>query len=190
MSEVSLQDFARKYNALVEENARLQAELERLHKYENGVPPIYPPEKAKLEAQLDAANLALAGAREIAECSLAHYQEQRLGYEWPREITLARQNACARFLDTLPTPAKDTSETAEAPDLTRIAACVKKAVAWFGNCQKKWEVPPTEWRDFPMRGVTQYREPSETSVEFDLFEAVEALTPEDHAWVNANTKEK
>ncbi len=114
-------------------------------------------ETEDLKAQLDAANLALAGARDALEmaphsdlCEVEIYQRDLFN---GHTINHPSEPVCDCFkqvLSTLPTPAK-------APDLTRIAACAKAAVVHLDT--------------YP-------------DCACNVCQATEALTPEDHAWVD------
>jgi hypothetical protein len=181
---------------LISENARLQAELdavtdETLAQFV---------EIETLKAQLDAANLALAGAREAltiaaemgcqfdldgncedflelnAYCHVCRCQaaldklpnnsklEAFAESLMEKKVELCNCWVCSAVhkLQNLPTPAK-------APDLTRIAACVKalrlaeiQYLGCGGNLKDSEIVSA-------MRAICQ--------------KALESLTPEDHAWV-------
>jgi hypothetical protein len=100
-----------------------------------------------LQAQLDVANLALAGARDY----VLQFAESILhGDESHKQWLIAEAKAFIEKQE-LPTPAK-------APDLTRIAAVVEYAHSLYMN-------------------------KSDDCTYDSLLQAVEALTPEDHAWV-------
>lgn len=166
-----------------QENARLQAELEAAKKEQLNSDKEWADSYAKLYREKWIVELALNDAREaLVECVKRGKEMYSLCLKYklfdnhplvdfPRSLELDKENdilwGFGKYLDE--------ALSKQQPETGRVGAVVQAAKAWFKNCKKKWELPPTAWRNFPMRGVTQYREDPEKSTEYDLYVAVEAL---------------
>jgi hypothetical protein len=130
-------------------------------------------ENIELKQELDAATLQLQGAREALDLwprfdTTPDNSRSWSHAEWVdylKKIHNSFAHIKALLLSALPTPAK-------APDLTRIAACVKAAIKLDEHNDKV----PTDFPNESYWGI-------QNDLEIALTRTVEDLTLEDHAWV-------